>query len=88
MFFQGATGVELAIGVIGKPLTGAQQASIPYDLNLPPPDSTGQINGSQALRVYAQPGTLLNVDFSAVSFDPHNPPIVDVSLSGYLVSAQ
>jgi hypothetical protein len=82
--FQGATGVNLAIRVIGTDLTtGGLTNAIPYFLTLPPPDTTGQTSGSQALRVYAQ-GLL--VSFDVVSLDLNNPPVANVSLSGYLVT--
>jgi hypothetical protein len=61
---------------------------VSYELVPPPPNAVGFSVGNQALRLYAQPGTNLAVEFSVTASNPNTPPFVVVSLSGYLVNAQ
>jgi hypothetical protein len=75
---------SLSIGVIDPVITG-RQGSVDHFLVIPPPNSAGIIQGSQALRRYAQPGTILGVNQSVSG---NGPKSFAVSFSGYFVSAQ
>jgi hypothetical protein len=78
---------SLSINVTGNQINGGQGQAF-YYLVIPPPNAAGEFHGSQALRVYAQPGTSLVVTFAVTASDPNNPAGVEVSLSGYFVNAQ
>lgn len=79
--------VAITISVIGPNITGGQGLAT-YQLVIPPtsPGAVGAI-GSQALRLYAQPGTSvdINVDLDVAAA---NTTTVSVDLSGYFVNAQ
>jgi hypothetical protein len=79
---RGANLAELAIGVSGPEVTG-DQTTCEYFLTLPSPSKPNFQAGSQALRLYAQPETLLEIIGQGISSTT-----VDVSLSGYFVNAQ
>jgi hypothetical protein len=87
-FFEGTqvTLDNLHLRVTGNLITGGGQGTVDHYLVIPPPTSSGTIQGGQALRLYAQPGTTLSV-FSAVG-GPGSISSFLVSLSGYFVSAQ
>jgi hypothetical protein len=70
----------LQIEVTGPLITGGQGVAS-YALLIPP----GVIRGSQALRLYAQPGTNLNIIFEGTG-GPRSRAFV--SVSGYFVNAQ
>ena len=70
----------LQIEVTGPLITGGQGVAA-YALLIPP----GVIRGSQALRLYAQPGTNLKIIFEGTG-GPRSRAFV--SLSGYFVNAQ
>jgi hypothetical protein len=79
---RGGSLIELAIAVSGPEITG-DQITCEYYLTLPPGSKPNFQAGSQALRLYAQPGTSLVIIGQAISS-----ATVDVSLSGYFVDAQ
>jgi len=72
----------LSLNVTNPLITGGQ-SSLSYFLVLPPP-SAGSVQGSQELRLYAQPGTtlLVSAGFSGTGTQ------FRVHISGYFVAAQ
>jgi hypothetical protein len=80
---------DLSITVTGNLLQGGR-GSVLYSLAIPPPDELGKFHGSQAVRLYAQPGTNLRIACAVSNFTS---PVdvnfgANVSISGYLVNAQ
>ena len=82
-----ASGTEprITLTVVDPIITGGTD-QLTYDLVIPPPNSLGETHGSQALRLYAQPGFDVILGFSVTSSS--GPSILSVSLSGYFVNAQ
>jgi hypothetical protein len=75
---------SLTLLVTGPLITGGQ-GQVAYTLVLPPPDSHGIRAGTQALRLYVQPGPNLTPSASTQSLLN---TAISVSLSGYFVDAQ
>jgi len=74
----------LIIAVNGPKIDGTR-GLIAYPMAIPPPSANGIYSGSQALRLYAQPGTTLTVEAGASGGSTTQ---LIVSLSGYFVDAQ
>jgi hypothetical protein len=77
----------LAINVFDPPITGGSTpVAVDHYLVMPPPNSVGVIQGAQALRLYAQPGTIVSFTVGTSSTDTGRPTLL-VSISGYFVNA-
>jgi hypothetical protein len=74
--------------LVNAPLITGGSGQVSYEVALPSPDTINLIQGSQALRVYAQPGTNLFVKLSLSFPATMNETIAFVSLSGYFVNVQ
>ena len=79
---RGANLVKVAIRVSGPGITSNHGTCV-YELTLPPASNPNYQAGSQALRLYAQPGTPLEMIAQATSS-----ATVEVTLCGYFVDAQ
>jgi hypothetical protein len=69
-------------------LIAGGQGTVTYELAIPPPVTPGVFVNSQPLRLYAQPGTTLTVNFNVTAFSVFARQHVPLSLSGYFVNAQ
>ena len=71
-------------------LIAGGQGTVTYELAIPPPVTPGVFVNSQPLRLYAQPGTSLSINFqvTVAGSGPNNAPQASVNLSGYFVNAQ
>ena len=75
------------ITVHGTDITGGPGA-VDYSLLIPPANAAGITSSSQALRVYAQPGTPLTVNVMLTTTNPSSSFLTSVTLSGFFVNAQ
>jgi hypothetical protein len=77
---------QISVSVTGPDISDTGHSAVGYQLVVPPNAPTSGFAGSQALRVYAQQGSTIDIGLG-LDPAPTSSTVVQMSFSGYFVSA-